>query len=270
MKEAISGPNCTDPEICHGDCCSIKIDVPKLLAKEYIKRGYATENDFIRTNIFSFHLRLTEENSKCFLYDKEINGCAVHTSGIKPPQCWIYPTMFFRANNESVSCKRASGWKILNSKKTLKAEKLLQQYIFLCQLEARKELKKLKERLGLARNEDSRSYRIELKKEIKETPPSKFGGLKDGWHRFSVLSAQGLTLTLKKLCRTHKKECPQLKENFMECPEICEEIAQEIIKIYGEYLELYVKKQGVHVEGEYPLFKLLNFQDKFHSKIKTK
>ncbi|GAG76255.1 unnamed protein product, partial [marine sediment metagenome] len=29
MKSAIEGPSCIDPHICKGDCCSIKIDVPK-------------------------------------------------------------------------------------------------------------------------------------------------------------------------------------------------------------------------------------------------
>ena len=92
MSEAIEGPDCTDPKKCKGDCCSIKIDVPKVLAEEYIKRGYASKDDFIRSDVFSFHLRFDENTGKCFLFDKEKNGCSVHNSGIKPPQCWIYPT----------------------------------------------------------------------------------------------------------------------------------------------------------------------------------
>ena len=52
MNSAIEGPNCLD--ICHGDCCSIKIDIPKILAKEYIKKGYAKKSDFIRSDVFSF------------------------------------------------------------------------------------------------------------------------------------------------------------------------------------------------------------------------
>ena len=46
MSSAIEGPDCL--EVCSGDCCSIKINVPKVLADEYINRGYADKNDFIR------------------------------------------------------------------------------------------------------------------------------------------------------------------------------------------------------------------------------
>ncbi|MFX1523240.1 MAG: hypothetical protein ACFFCC_07050, partial [Promethearchaeota archaeon] len=134
MSSAIRGPNCLD--ICHGDCCSIKIDIPKILAKEYIKRGFASKDDFIRSDVFSFKLRFDEKKAKCFLYDKKINGCLVHNSGIKPPQCWIYPTNFSNPDNKDISCKRTKGWKIIDSDKTKEAEDLLQYYIFLCMLEA--------------------------------------------------------------------------------------------------------------------------------------
>ena len=97
MSSAIEGPNCIF--VCHGDCCSIKINVPKILAQEYIKKGDATKDDFIRGDIFSFKLRFDDLKGKCFLYNKKINGCLVHNSGIKPPQCWIYPTKFFNPDN---------------------------------------------------------------------------------------------------------------------------------------------------------------------------
>ena len=97
MNSAIDGPNCLD--MCHGDCCSIRINVPKILANEFINLGYANKEDFIRSDVFSFKLRFDEKKGKCFLFDKNINGCSVHNSGIKPPQCWIYPTNF--SNPES-------------------------------------------------------------------------------------------------------------------------------------------------------------------------
>jgi len=103
MKEAIDGPNCIDPNICHGDCCSIKIDVPKVLANEYIKNGWATKDDFIRSDVFSFHQRFDDISGKCFLFDKSLNGCSVHETGIKPPQCWIYPTNFSNPENKHYS-----------------------------------------------------------------------------------------------------------------------------------------------------------------------
>ena len=142
MSSAIEGPNCLD--VCNADCCSIKIDVPKILAQEYIKKGYATKEDFIRGDVFSFKLRFDDEKGKCFLYNKKINGCLVHNSGIKPPQCWIYPTKFSNPDNKEISCKKAKSWRIIDSEKTKEAERLLNYYTFLCQLEAKKELKEIK------------------------------------------------------------------------------------------------------------------------------
>ena len=144
MNSAIEGPNCLD--VCNGDCCSIKINIPKILAEEYIKRGFAIKKDFIRSDVFSFKLRFDEKKGKCFLFDKNIKGCSVHNSGIKPPQCWIYPTKFSNPDNKEISCKRVKGWKINDSEKTKEAEKLLKYYTFLCQLEAKKEGKAIKNR----------------------------------------------------------------------------------------------------------------------------
>ena len=121
MKSAIDGPNCLD--VCYGDCCSIRINVPKILANEYIDKGYASKDDFIRSDVFSFKLRFDEEKAKCFLYDKNINGCLVHASGIKPPQCWIYPTKFANPENKEISCKKASGWKIIDFEKATTKKK---------------------------------------------------------------------------------------------------------------------------------------------------
>jgi len=129
MKSAIIGPDCL--AVCNGDCCSIKINVPKVLAKEYIKRGYASKKDFIRNDIFSFQLRFDDKTGKCFLFDKEIDGCSVHNSGIKPPQCWIYPTNFSMPDDKDIRCKKAGGWRIIDPEKAKKAEKLLKYYVFL-------------------------------------------------------------------------------------------------------------------------------------------
>ncbi|MBN1801019.1 MAG: YkgJ family cysteine cluster protein, partial [Candidatus Lokiarchaeota archaeon] len=147
MGQAIQGPNCVDPTICLGDCCSIRIDVPKKLAEEYIKRKYAKETDFIRSNIFTFQLRFNESTTKCFLFDKSINGCSVHDSGIKPPQCWIYPTGFSSEDKIPIKCKKASGWFIMDKEKAQKAKKLLDEYINLCKIEAEEEKEKIVERI---------------------------------------------------------------------------------------------------------------------------
>lgn len=258
MKSAIDGPNCTNPQICKGDCCSIKIDVPKVLAKEYIRKGYAKINDFIRSNNFSFQLRFNEKTGKCFLFDKEINGCSIHNSGIKPPQCWIYPTGFSNPNNEQIKCKKAAGWKIIDSYKAKQAESLLQYFIFLCKIEAKKELKLIQRRLNNSYN--SQNQEFSLKEELRKIPPSNLGGFKDLWDHISLLPAEGLSLQMKKFCALYNKNCTYLADNFINCPNICEAISTKLVEFLHYNLFNYIKDEGADVSGEYPLYKLFKFK----------
>lgn len=248
MKGAIEGPNCTDPSICHGDCCSIKIDVPKILAQEYIRRGFAKRTDFIRSNVFSFHLRFDEKTGKCFLFEKTINGCSVHHTGIKPPQCWIYPTNFSNPDENDIECKRASGWRIIDPNKARKAEKLLEEFIDLCKMEAKKSKKKILKRL--------KHKKHKLIKKLQTFPPSELGGVKDTWDHFEPLSAEGYSLQLKKFCKEKKKKCKYLEDNdFLSCPAICEIIAKEFVEFIKNHINEYIKLMGMSVDGHYPLIK---------------
>jgi len=245
MKEGIEGPDCTT--LCKGDCCSIKIDVPKILAKEYIKRSYATEADFVRSNLFSFHLRFDEKTGKCFFYDRSINGCKVHNSGIKPPQCWIYPTNFKNNHNE-IQCKRLSGWSIKSQEKTSKAEKLLEYYIFLCKLEAKKEIKHIVERIS--------KFRHILISRVKDYPPSKLGGFHDGWDHLEILSAEGFSLQMKKFCLRHKNDCSFLPDRFLECEEVCEKIANKLVQNLIDNIKHILVQGELDYDGSIPLYKL--------------
>ncbi|TXT61242.1 MAG: hypothetical protein BAJALOKI2v1_40034 [Promethearchaeota archaeon] len=257
MKRSIDGPDCTDPEICLGDCCSIKIDIPKVLAEEYIKRGYATKNDFQRSNIFSFRLRFDECSGKCFLFDKNINGCSVHKSGIKPPQCWIYPTNFSNPKGHDIECKRSGGWKIVDPKGVQKAQKLLEKYIFLCKLEARRELKDFKLRLGNDYNNFAQKNKEILIKRIQYTAPKHFAGLQDGWDHFDVLIAEGFSLQLKKFCTKECQKQADKMEDYLSCSNICKTIADKIIEVYQQNLEIYIEQFGADVDGHYPFHKII-------------
>jgi hypothetical protein len=254
MKSGIEGPNCIDPKICRGNCCSIKIDVPKVLALEYIRRAYAEIHDFIRSNIFSFQLRFNEKTGKCFLFDKNINGCSIHTSGIKPPQCWIYPTGFSNPENKDISCKNATGWKIVDFNKAESSNQLLVTYTFLSKLEAKKELKLIRKRLA---NSESRNS---LREQLRKIAPSHLGGFKDLWEQISILPAEGLSLQMKKFCFSYKKNCIHLEDNFINCPNICETIATELVKFLQCNLFSFIKKNGADINGEYPLYKLFKFK----------
>lgn len=244
MKSAVEGPNCL--EICNGDCCSIKIDVPKVLAKEYIKRRFASKEDFIRGDVFSFKLRFDENKAKCFLYDKSIKGCLVHNSGIKPPQCWIYPTNFFSPEGKDLCCKKSDGWKIIDPKKTEEAEKLLRYYIFLCNLEARKELI-TKNRLSKSLNERS------LKNILQNIPPSALAGVKDGWEKMETLSAQGVSLQMKKFCNKYNNKC---EIDYLSCESICDKVIEKLLEFLQQNIRLYVITYGPDPEGYYSFIKL--------------
>ena len=257
MKDAIEGPDCTNADLCKGDCCSIKIDVPKVLAEEYIKKSLATETDFIRSNIFSFHLRFDEKTGKCFFFDNHINGCKIHNSGIKPPQCWIYPAGFSNLKNKNISCKKLSGWKIIDPEKALEAEKLLKKYIFLCQLEAKKEFVNILKRIGNKGGKESLILVEKLKIDIESVPPSSIGGFKDTWDRLEILSAEGLSFQMKKFCLKVNKECKYLPDDYFECNNTCDMVAHETIQFLQKYLFKFLKSQGLKVDGEYPLYQLL-------------
>jgi len=266
MKKGIKGPECTDPEKCKGDCCSIKIDVPKVLAKEYIERGYASKEDFIRSDNFSFQLRFDENTGKCFLFNKEKNGCEVHSSGIKPPQCWIYPTNFSNPQAKEIRCKKLSGWEIIDLKKTLKAEELLKKYVFLSKLEAKKELRNVNKRLAFIDTErPTRNSKI-LTKLLKSIGPSRLGGFKDSWENFEVLYTEGLSLQMKKFCLFHKKYCKYLPDDFFDCNSLCNEIIEALIEFLNKYLFEYILENGLDISGEYPLYKLFKYAEKGRKK----
>ena len=260
MKSAIQGPNCTNPSICKGECCSIKIDVPKVLAEEYIKRGYAEKSDFTRSNIFSFQLRFNVDSGKCFLFNEVLNGCSVHNSGIKPPQCWIYPTDFSNPSLNEISCKRISGWEIIDYPKAKKAENLLKQYVFLCQVEAKKESKRISKRLGNLVNDISSKKTELLHKELRKIAPKNLGGFKDQWDHLDLLSAEGLSLQMKKFCVKYNSKCHFLVDDFIDCNEICNGIASKLVDFLQLNLYTYIKMEGPDVEGHYPLYKLLNYK----------
>lgn len=250
MRSAIDGPNCL--VVCNADCCSIRINVPKILAQEYIKQGNATKDDFIRSDVFSFKLRFDEKKGKCFLYNKKINGCLVHNSGIKPPQCWIYPTNFSNPKQKEISCKRVSGWKIIDLEKTKKAEKLLKYYIFLCQLEAKKEVNRVKNRIIRSLSENN------LYSLLKQASPSQIAGFKDSWNNISILQAEGISLQLKKFCEKFNKNC---SKNYLECQSICESVSHKIIEFLQQNIFRYIQRNGPDSDGEYPFFKLIEFTE---------
>ncbi len=259
MRDGIEGPDCTNPSICSGECCSIEIGIPKALALAYITNNLATQEDFLRTDTFSFKLRFDEKTGKCFLFKKEINGCSIHFSGIKPPHCWIYPTGFTSSSQINKSCKKIGGWKIIHPEKTQGAEKLLKEYIKVSKEEAQIELKNIRQRIGNHDKAESRVVLENLKTKLKNISPNRLAGFKDTWSCLELLEAEGYTLQLKKICKKFSPNCAILNENFMECKAICEEISEVIISLLMQYLYDFMLEEGADPSGEYPFYKLFEF-----------
>jgi len=242
MAEAIISPNCTDPNICHGDCCYIQIDIPKVLAEYYIKQKIATKQYFKRGNVFNFVINVREKDSKCIFFDDKLNGCKLHSLRMKPPQCWIYPTGFHQSlnsntkQNESNSfeilnmdidkisgnkCKRIGGWKIIDEKKISEARKLLDEYLKYSLDEFKQDHT---DQEVLKRIENLRDY-------LKDVTPSLIVGVIDCCGTFKPLYAEGKTLVLKKVC---KKFClSNVKENelevYLNCSKMCNSMIDFII-----------------------------------------
>jgi hypothetical protein len=254
MNNAIKGPDCTDPSVCKGDCCDIQINIPKVLAKEYIARGLATKEDFIRSNVYSFKLRFNYDNAKCVLFDPIFNGCSVHQSGIKPPECWIYPTGFSNDGKIEYSCKKANGWEIIDYNKLFEAEALFEKYKFLCSMEAKLECKKIHQRI-------LNSKKSNFIKELQKIKPSKLAGFQDAWDSIKPLLAEGYSLQLKDFCMKYNNNCKYLPTNFLKCENICLKIAKKLIFFLEKYLLAYCNQVGFDVSGQYPFYKLFNFAE---------
>ncbi|MHA1339924.1 MAG: hypothetical protein ACTSRZ_15605 [Promethearchaeota archaeon] len=301
MSSAIEGPSCIDPNVCHGDCCHIQIDIPKILAEFYIKNGWATKNHFERGNVFSFMIAVRERDSKCVFFDDKLNGCSLHATKMKPPQCWIYPTGFdidiesknknddnirysfnnFEYNNESVTktnyfkCKRAEGWKIIDQNKTQRAKQILKEYINFSLAEFVEE-----------HSEQNLRARIEhLRETLSNEKPSSIAGIKDSWDGFIPLYAEGKTLALKKICERFCEKTSNKKKNikkninnfrtiqisnfmetYMNCTRICNRVVNYIVEHCQKKIISNINKANAMdpvKNGTYKYFTEILFKDIF-------
>ncbi|MHA1776443.1 MAG: hypothetical protein DRO88_10880 [Promethearchaeia archaeon] len=215
IQGVIQGPNCIDPNICHGDCCFVHLDVPKALCEYCVSHGLAKPSNFKRSTIFSFQVKMDLKTLKCPFFSHEINGCAVHFSGAKIPQCWVYPTGLDVEHIEH-ACKRAEGWDIVELEKAAQAQQVLNRYILLCKQEAEEE-QSLKEVLN-------RLQKISYEKLI-EYAPAHISGLEDAWNSFDWIVSETWNLGLKSLC-----ESISCNFSYFECHHVCPSLKNAIQK----------------------------------------
>ncbi|QEE16609.1 hypothetical protein DSAG12_02439 [Promethearchaeum syntrophicum] len=229
VKDAISGPNCIDPKVCHGDCCFIHIDIPRILAQHYIEKGWASKEDFKRGSTFSFEINVDLDILKCVFFSKEVNGCSLHITGMKPPQCWVYPTGL-DPDKVNTSCKKAGGWFINDSVSVRNAKNILSDYVSMCQAEAIEE-----------NSPDKINRRLQaLSTEKFDTlTPSSIAGIEDDWDRFKILIGEGYNLGVRSFCS--KIDCGI---EYFECPVVCEPLKKKLLKFLSEKLSHFIQQNG--------------------------
>ena len=239
VKDAISGPNCIDPNVCHGDCCFIHIDISKILAQHYIDKGWASKEDFRRGSTFSFEINVDLERLRCMFFSKEINGCSLHMTGMKTPQCWVYPTGL-DPDKVNTSCKKADGWFINDPVSIKKAKGVLDDYVLLCRAEAIEE-----------NSPDMIMQRLQaLPTEKFDTiTPSSIAGVKDNWDNFDILIGEGYNLGVRSFCS--EVGCDF---EYFECPVVCEHLKKKLIKFLSEKLPLFIQSNGF--KSEYTFMEL--------------
>ena len=239
VKDAISGPNCIDPNICHGDCCFIHIDIPRVLAQHYIDQGWASKEDFRRGSIFSFEINVDLERLRCMFFSKEINGCSLHMTGMKTPQCWVYPTGL-DPDNVNTSCKKADGWFINDPVSIRKAKVVLDEYVSLCRTEAIEE-----------NSPDMIMKRLQAlpTEKFDAITPSSIAGVEDNWDNFNILIGEGYNLGVRSFCSDVGCDF-----EYFECPVVCDHLKKKLKKFLSEKLPHFIQSNGF--KSEYTFMEL--------------
>jgi hypothetical protein len=249
--ENIVGPGCIDPEKCLGNCCNTSPDIPKILAQEWVNRGLATVDFFLRTDTLAFRPRINPDTRRCVCFDPEVNGCSLHQHNLKPPQCCLYPIeiadmpqnpykdkgTFTQPENINCAghpCRKGYVFTV-DASKLAQLEELLAEYFTLTFAEsaALKSPSEILEHLQTLLDQTRSSI-----------TPNKFIGIKDcldGYHPlFSVQPAYDL-LTL---CEELNLGC-----DYFTCTKICETQAENLKKKLATALQGYLSRH--HPKDEY-------------------
>jgi hypothetical protein len=229
IRPSIEGPNCIDPHVCNGNCCFIRIDVPKVLADYYIQHGWAKSGDFQRGDVFSFVIDISYAKMKCNFFDKALNGCALHQTGMKPCQCWVYPTGL-DPDQAVDKCKKAAGWHIRDPAAVKAAKEIIEEYFVLAKEEAQTEN---------SAEEILKRLEKKLPSDLSKFGPMQIAGVEDTWDAFLPLKGDGFNIGLRSLCSEIACKC-----EYFSCPTICPALAEKIMRLLKAQLPHYIKING--------------------------
>ncbi|MHA1717702.1 MAG: hypothetical protein ACTSXP_18825 [Promethearchaeota archaeon] len=235
MLSNVDGPNCTDRKLCLDNCCNIMIDIPHILAREYIEKNLLSPLDLVRGDVFAWQLNVKPETNRCCFFSDEIYGCTLYVEKLhlRPPQCAVYPAGYVEG---AKSCKSNLGpWIVKDARVGELCRRMMNLYKSYCIHEKERIERELIENIPNLFDEN-------FKDSLCSMPPSHITGIKDTWMGFRPLDAEGRSLSFKRFCMLGKTNC---HVEFLECQNVCEQVANIFIKKLIEIMPSYLRNHGM-------------------------
>ncbi|GAB4321954.1 MAG: hypothetical protein Kow0069_26490 [Promethearchaeota archaeon] len=224
MRQGVRGPSCVGATRCPDDCCSIHVDVPRPLVAALAATGELDlERGVVRAGPFGHQLGVDASRVKCVLHDPETGGCRVHFSGLKPPQCFLYPTGFSRGPKP---CKVGRRWTFPDTGLRKAANLTFQRYLALCLEWGDRE----RSRLAAGLQVPGRGETAELQGKVAVLPPRMVAGLRLTSAGLVPLMAEGTSLSVRRFCATTSEGTCGSTGEFLSCRRTCAPVASAVVR----------------------------------------
>ncbi|MBD3188104.1 hypothetical protein GF325_14805 [Candidatus Bathyarchaeota archaeon] len=234
MLSNVTGPDCTDRMVCQDNCCSIMIDIPDFLAWAYVEGGYLEPHQIRRGTVFAWTLSVDPVWSDCVFLDRDSRKCRIYVENldIRPPQCAVYPAGFIKGNQ---SCKGKAGpWTIIDIHVGNACKELMEIY----KMHALREFKMMERSIV-----ETLTARLKpVMQEIACFRPSKIAGIRDAWEGFTILEAEGISLSLSRICRRVNPKCIT---PFTTCKSLCNQVASFFEENIPNALATIIQEDGM-------------------------
>jgi hypothetical protein len=244
MLGNVDGPNCTDRSICKNNCCSIMIDIPHVLARNYIEQGRLGPGDVRRGDVFAWMLNVRSDTNKCAFFSPNIYGCRIYVDDLntRPPQCAVYPAGY---TTGAARCKAGAGpWLVKDVATGIASERLMGAYKKFC-LAERDNIKKA---LVTSIPEAFEGRFLQM---LGEVSPCSIVGIKETWFGFEPLLAEGRSFSFKQFCD------PGCVKAFLDCNRACNSAIDRLLAFIKSTMPAFIEKRDM--KEEYTLIELKEF-----------
>jgi hypothetical protein len=231
------GPSCITRETCQGACCTENIDVPQALVKYYCKYGWASSSDFFRGGIFAFQIQVSSITHRCIFFDLQLNGCRLHQTHLKPPQCALYPLK----HTETSAICRMNYSVTIDSSKEEELHSLFKQYHHCCAGEWHNRLSHLRFNWDF-----KRKFPLQLEK----VRPSRLLGVQVHKDTCEPLITDNFSWSALSFC--DQIQCVHVTQAYFSCEKICPRMAQLMTQVLRhqimQFNALYGKMEYYTIE----------------------